>query len=150
MRPRHPALRTAFTVTETVVACVILGALLTVSGQMLRAVVQQRRAADLRTCAVWEATNQMEQITLEAYDELTPENLARRELSPEVARQLRDGELTVSVEPVEAPAGKRLTVEVRWRGMGGGTARPVRLVSWMYRPVEESEAESTQSGGGSP
>ena len=66
----------AFTITECLVALVLLAAAAALMAQMLGGVAQQRRAADQQSLALQETANLMEQLFAMPYAELTPERAA--------------------------------------------------------------------------
>ena len=126
--------RRGFTVAEMLVACIVLAALLAFTGKMLLALSLQRTAAAHRACALWEASNQMERLTLEPWDALTQENLATYKLSDEAARQLPDSRLQLEVTSDERPpSSKQIVLEIHWRDAHGEYVAPMRLTSWIYR-----------------
>ncbi len=131
-----------FTVTELLVACVVLVALLAVCFEIVGASLSARRAASRRLIARQEAANLMERLAARPWDELTPELAAGLGLSPEGRAALPGAELAASVAAVEGEeAAKRISVEVRWKDTSSPSPRPERLVAWRYRlPAANPEA----------
>lgn len=135
--------RRGFTVVEMLVTCGVLGTLVTLTAQILGAVALERRNVDSRACALLEASNILERMSLEDWDALTEPRLAERRLSADVAPRLPGGELKIELATSDdSPAAKQVAVTIRWRGAGGEFVRPVRLASWYFRPAVPSETEA--------
>lgn len=143
--------RGGFTLTETLVAGLILATAFTVATRMLIAASAQRKALDIRQIAIIEAGNVMERLTAEPWSKLDATELGQWKLSPQAARALPDAKLEIQVEPItnkpgseetdtkktgsSEPAAKRVTVIVSYSGNAGQPAREVRLVAWRYEHV---------------
>lgn len=142
--------RRGFTLTETLVAGVILATAATVAMQMLVAAAGQRRSLDARQAALIEAGNVMERLAAKSWEELDAAELSKLTLGERAVQALPSGKLEIQIEPIAAqpddklPAAKRLTVAVSYGGEGEGTqkAREVRLVAWRYeRPAGKTEVK---------
>lgn len=128
--------RRGITLLETMVAGILVVAMMTVCLQMLRATAAQHRATEDRQMAIQEAANLMERLSTRPWDELTPQNVQQMQLSPQARRTLIDAELEIQLNrPPDDPAAKRITVSVRWSNRSGKAARTVRLVAWRYRTI---------------
>ena len=119
---------------EMIVACAILGVLLTVSLQLLAGLAAQRRAADQRQLASIEIGNVMDRVASRGWAELTQASVARETLAESVRRQLPGAELKieVSVLPKE-PEVKRIFVSLTWRDRAGQPLPPLQVVTWKNR-----------------
>ena len=129
-----PTRRRGFGLIEMAISGLLIAAAMAITVQVVGWVATDRRSVARRERAVVEASNLMERIAARPFDEITPESLAALEL-PEAARSSLPGStLTATVAARDdAPAGKRITVEIRWRGRSGQAESPVRLVAWAYR-----------------
>jgi hypothetical protein len=110
--------------------------LLALSGVALAAVLQSasaRRAAERRTIALIEATNQLERLTALPFAELKDETINAAALSPQARLLLPGAELKANLadEPGE-PSAKRLSVAIHWLSPDGQPDAPVKLTAWVY------------------
>ena len=141
--------RDGFTLTETLVAGIILATAFTVATQMLIAASTQRKALDVRQIALIEAGNVMERLAAEPWSKLDATELGKWKLGPQAARALPDAKLKIQFKPTSGkpdnkePAAKRLTVIVFYGGTDDQPAREVRLVAWRYEhpPVKTEPKE---------
>ncbi len=145
--------RGGFTITETLVAGIILATAFTVAMQMLIAASTQRKALDVRQIALIEAGNVMERLVTEPWSKLDATELGKWKLGPQAALALPDAKLEIQIEPTtgkpgseetgaKEPAAKRLTVIVSYGGADERPAREVRLVAWRYEhPPVNTELE---------
>ena len=145
--------RGGFTLTETLVAGVILATAFTVATQMLITASAQRKALDVRQIALIEAGNVMERLAVEHWAKLDAVELGKWKLSPQATRTMPDAKLEIQIEPTtgktkseetdsKEPAAKRLTVIVSYGGADDQPAREVRLVAWRYEhPPVNTEPE---------
>jgi Tfp pilus assembly protein PilV len=129
-----PTRRRGFGLIEMAISGLLLAAAMAATVQVVGWVAADRRNVARRERAVVEASNLMERIAARPFDEITPESLAALKL-PEAARTSHPGSnLKASVTAQEdAPARKRITVEIRWPDGSGTAGSPVRLVAWSYR-----------------
>jgi hypothetical protein len=122
---------------ELAVAGVLVGALLVVCLQLVAAAAGQRRAADLRQCALLELGNVMEQVTARPWAELTAAALSREKLSPPAARQMPGAELKIEVfTPAGEPGTKRITAAIGWQDRSGQLFAPLTLTAWRHQILE--------------
>jgi hypothetical protein len=129
--------RPGFGLIELAITGVLIAAAMATTLQVVGWVALDRRAVERRERAVLEASNLMERIAARPWDELKTEALSLLKLSETASRFLPGSTLELKVEPTEeAPARKKLTVEVRWRDRSGRPEAPVRLVAWAYRRGE--------------
>lgn len=132
--------RGGFTLVELIVAGVVLGAVMTLTMQLLAAVTRQHQEAQRRQLAMIELENVLERITAGNFEQVTAEVMAEIHPSDEIARRLPSCELSVSLhEPGGPPAAKRITVSMRWLNRQGQFVAPVRLVTWVYGSAEEAQ-----------
>lgn len=133
--------RTAFTITEVVITCIILAVALAVCVRFLGEAALQRRAMRNRQVVLYETANLMEQLCAKAYRDLTPEGVAGVQLSKELLLALPKAKLQVKVfESAEEPNGKRISVEISWPDLPDLPEGPYlshQLVAWKYRASEE-------------
>jgi hypothetical protein len=129
-----PGRRRGFGLIEMAISGLLIAAAMAVTVQVVGRVATDRRSVARRERAVVEASNLMERIAARPFDQITAESLAALGL-PEAARASLPGStLDVKVaDSPDAPARKRITVEIRWRDRSGQAESPVRLVAWSYR-----------------
>jgi prepilin-type N-terminal cleavage/methylation domain-containing protein len=134
--------RRAFTLTETMVALGVLGAILLVVAQLGYTTLRERRRNAARQEALEAAANVLEAARVCSWEELTPAWADQQRLPDSTTRHLRDARLQVRVEPeAPLPHTRRITVELRWSLDNDIPARPVRLVGLR-------SARSAQASGG--
>jgi prepilin-type N-terminal cleavage/methylation domain-containing protein len=138
-RLRGRSLQRGFTITECLVALVLLGAAAALMAQVLGGVVQQRRAADQQSLALLETANLMEQLVAIPYAELTPQRAAELGISELAQHQLPGARLEVSVAPTaDDPSGKVVRVSLRWHDRSGRYGAPLQLTAWRYQRERSS------------
>jgi hypothetical protein len=118
---------------DLLMAAAVLGIALAVSVHLIGRLAIERRALDRRQFAVVAAGNVLERAAARPYVEVTAAALAEDTVDHTTARMLVRPRLAVHVRESERPAGKWITVEVRWPGVGGIDERPVRLTTWRAR-----------------
>lgn len=125
--------RNAFTLAETVVACIILATAFAVSVQMLVAAAAQHKAMERGRVALLEAGNVLERLAVQPWSKLNADGLSEWKISPEADGVLPGGKLKIQVEPAsDDPAGKRIAVTVFYNSKKNQPAHAVRLVTWRY------------------
>ncbi len=130
-RPRR---RSGFGLVEMALTGVLIGVAMAVTLQVVGWVALDRRATERRERAIVEASNLMERIVARPWDDLKTENLANLKPNESAAKFLHGPTLNLTVEPFDdAPARKKITVEVRWLDRSGRAEAPVRLIAWSYR-----------------
>jgi hypothetical protein len=129
--------RRGYMMMEMIVACALLGVLLTISLQLLAGLAAQRRTADQRQLAAIEIGNVMDRVASRRWKELTQASVAHETIAESVRRQLPGVELKidVSVLPKE-PDVKRIVVSLRWRDRAGRPLPPLQVVTWKNRKPE--------------
>lgn len=119
---------------EMVVTVALLAVAMTATVQVVGWVALERRSVDRRERALGEARNLLERLAARPWDDLTPEAAARVRPSDASAHFLGKPTLTVTITPADdAPARKKLAVELRWPDRSGRPEAPVRLIAWVYR-----------------
>ena len=130
--------RGGFTLTETLVAGIILATAFTVATQLLIAAATQRKALDTRQVASIEAGNVMERLAAEPWSKLDATELGTWKLCPQAAQALPGGKLEIQIASIAGkpdskdPAAKRVTVIVSWSSGNEQPVGKVRLVAWRY------------------
>ena len=133
-RLRGGAPHRGFTITESLVALVLLAAAAALMAQMLGGVAQQRRAADQQSLALQETANLMEQLFTMPYAELTPERAAELALSEQARHQLPGARLEIAVTPgADEPGAKEVRVALRWLDRSGQYGVPLQLTAWRHQ-----------------
>jgi hypothetical protein len=125
--------RCGVTLTETLVAVVLLAAALVAVAQTVATVARQRELTVRQTVALAEAANALERLQRLPYDALSQDTADQLRLSPIGQQRLPDGRLQVTVQTSgEEPAGKRLQAAVDWQEMHGGRSAATRLTAWRF------------------
>jgi Tfp pilus assembly protein PilV len=136
-RTPNPRRRRGATLQEAIIAVTITIAVITGIAQLCAVAAVQRRVAEQRTLATWEAGNLMEDLVSRPWSEMTPEKLAAAELSDACRQNLPEAKARVEATP-EGDGGEvvRLNVQIDWQNAAGQRVKPVRLVAWRYRDEE--------------
>jgi type II secretory pathway pseudopilin PulG len=122
--------RSAVTFVELMVACVLIGSLASFVVPIISRIDDVSQSARLHQIAVEELANQMDRITLRAWDEITAASLADTKLSANALTQLDDPRLEVDVKTESE--SKRIRLELTWKGRAGELVAPLRLVTWVF------------------
>jgi Tfp pilus assembly protein PilV len=131
------ARRSGFGLIEMTIAGVLIVVAMTVTVQIVGSIALERKAVERRERALLEAENVLERIVARPWNELTNESLSKSQLSSTTAGFLRSPTLKASVASFDdAPARKKVLVEIRWLDRSGHSEAPVRLVAWTYRRGE--------------
>ncbi len=102
----------------------------------------ERRRTDHRAIALQEAAGAMEQAAALRWDEITPDRLARIELSPDVDQLLPRPELTWSVADDASAGAKRVRLNLTWMDLRGEQPANVHLNYWAYSPLPAAAKEN--------
>jgi hypothetical protein len=129
--------RPGFGLIEMAVTGALIAVAMTVTVQVVGYVALERRAVERRERAILEANNLLERLVSRPWDELTPGSAKEARVSSTTSSFLRSPKLDVEVTPSDdAPARKKVSVEIRWLDRSGRPESPVRLVSWVYKRGE--------------
>ncbi len=133
----HPSLRPhktrrAFTLVEITATSLMVAIAMTLTLQVLALVSFERRGLDRRQCALQELANQMEHFTSLSWEDLTAEGTQKASLSERAKANLPGAEYVVHIDPTMNPAGKRVSLSLRWRTRQGTWDAPVRLSAWVF------------------
>jgi prepilin-type N-terminal cleavage/methylation domain-containing protein len=132
MSGRGRRIRRGISLIELSVATVVLAVAMTVTVQIVAQAIAEHRAADRRVCAIQEAGNVLERLSIQPWDKLTPESLEKLELARRVERLIPGAEVTISMVDADSGVAKRVTVQVRWTARDARRTAPVRLTTWLY------------------
>ena len=129
--------RPGFGLIEMAVTGVLIAAAMAATLQVVGFVALERRSVERRERAVLEASNLLERVAARPWDELSTEALGSIRMAEASAAFMPGSTLELKVVPHDdAPARKRITVEIRWLDRSGRPEAPVRLVAWAYRRGE--------------
>jgi hypothetical protein len=129
--------RGGFGLIEMAITGALILAAMTVTVQVIGWIALERKAVERRERAVLEAENLLERISSHPWDELSTESMTRYKVPSTAAGLLRGSTLKVEVTPFDdAPARKKILLELRWLDRSGRPEAPVRLVAWSYRRGE--------------
>ena len=136
-KPKH---RTAFTMTEMIVAMAITRAIMVGGAQLMTFTARHGREVENRRLAATEAGNVMEQLMTQPWDTLIPDGPALSELTlSDTCRQvLPDSRLKVTVADDAASQARRITIHIDWATNATHRSPGVRLVAWRY-PQQETQ-----------
>lgn len=123
---------------EVMVAAVLLAAAGVVCAQMLALSAASSRTAELRRLAARETANVMERVMALPVDDLTPDAVARIQLSESAKKTLPDAKLAIRLdrETAAAPPATRITVELTWKAHAEEPSPPTRLLAWRFHAEE--------------
>jgi Tfp pilus assembly protein PilE len=125
--------RAAFTVTECLVALVLLGAAAALMAQLVSAVGVQRRVADQHALALQETANLVERLFALPYAELTTQRAAELQLSEAARQQLPDARLQITIHSTAGqPAAKEIRISLQWLDRSGRHGAPAELTAWRH------------------
>ena len=120
---------------ELIVASAILAVMMAVSLQLLGLVASGRKAVRQRQTAVREAGNLMQRASALPWDKLDQQTLEGFSLAENIADELQDVRLIVTV--VETPAAelktKRISISIGWKDNKGQLVAPVKLTAWRHQ-----------------
>ncbi len=130
--------RTGTTLLDVISAAVAVATLVTLSVQIAASTSHERREGERRVRAQIEAANAMERINALAWSELSPDKKLPIELGEAARQSLPGALLKIDVQAVDAtadaPAARRVRVELTWHDRAGQTVKPVQLTQWFYPP----------------
>lgn len=121
---------------EMTIAAAMLSVAMVMTVKVLGYAGQHRRSAEQRQRAMLEASNILERLTADPFDEVNPERARGLRIAPASAGSLPGAELIVEVKeerPGADRAAKRIAVRLRWKGRSGEWEAPVRLTTWIER-----------------
>lgn len=144
--PRHSDFRRAgrirsgrrgFSLAEVLISCLLFGTIASMVVPLVSWLGAERHRLDEQQWVQAELDNLLEELTLRPWNQLTPEELARTELSSRAKERLAEAELTVTVEERPAgdglPAARRLQAVVSWTPRIS-EPRKVQLTAFVYQP----------------
>ncbi len=131
----HHSSRRGLGIVELLMAAILLSTMFLIAAPVLRIAMVTSRQNDRQTEALTTAANILEEITLQPWDEITPESAGNISLPDAIAQQLPEAELQVLVEP-EGDA-KRIRVQLSWQGTNDKRSAPVGLTTWVYPTGDE-------------
>ena len=122
--------RGGFGLIEMAMTGLLLAIAMVATMKVVGWIALDRRASERRERAVLEASNLLERITATPWDDLKPESFRSLRVSDSANAFLAGPTLDVQIVGLDdAPARKKISVEVRWRDRSGRTESPVRLVA---------------------
>jgi hypothetical protein len=125
---------------EVTMAALLLMAAMALAVKLVVGVGLEQRSADRRLWSVQEVSNLSERIAAEPFDKVTVERARALAAEAKAEGVLPGAEWTAEVADAGGPppAGKRVTLRLRWKDRGGDWVAPVRLTSWIYRGRDRS------------
>lgn len=141
------ARRTATTITELLVACTIVGTLLTSVVPVFVHTDRLNREMSRHRLALDELSNQLDTLTLLRPDEILT-GLEDLTVDPTVAARFPESQL--SGELVAEDRGFRLTLRLAWRRDAMIEAPPVVLSAWVVAPEDGEERSMERRDSAAP
>lgn len=139
--------RRGASIFEVALAAAALGMVLVMIAQAMVALDRARRATDNLDVASRELENSLKLFATRPWDELTPETASAWQLAEEVTAKLPGAELETSVEPVENPTAKRITMRLTLPSKPS----PMVLTTWVFEPAgEDNETGSNDEESETP
>ena len=129
-----------FSMSELLVALVVMSVLLTIVGQYVVLVACQQRTVSRRHLALQEIANAMEWAFASPFERLDEGSLDDWRLSA-AGREYLPGarvKTEISESAADGIVAKRIRLELHWRDRGGGPQR-VGLTAWRYRAAQEPD-----------
>ncbi len=141
--PQHrPPRRRGTTVVEVTIALALLAAAASVMVQLHLVASRQQRRAEQRAAATQALANWMERCAQVAFADVEEERLTKLASLESLQQRWPHVEPVASVAADEgAPAGKRVTLELRWPAADGVAHENVQLTAWRYEVETNVSAE---------
>jgi hypothetical protein len=131
-RSRH-----GLSMTEMILTVMLTSAAMVGGAKLMAVAHQQGRLVDQRRLAGVEASNILEQVMAQPWQQITPGEQSAFGLSDAGRQLLPDAKVRVVVDPEPAqPEARRITVAIDWQVAAQRRGRPVRLVAWQYLNTE--------------
>ena len=128
------------TLLEVSVAAALLALLLGATGQFLRALSMQQRAAERRVVALQAIQAVAEQIGNVRFEELTTDAARQAAIPAALEPYLPGARLELDVADEAAPAvAKRVSIGLSWNAPGGQRAGQVHVTTWVFPDASLSE-----------
>lgn len=128
-----------FSVTELIIAMVVLSSVLATGVPIVIKFAQQRKAQEHRIEALEAASNILERISVLPYSEISNEKLANMNFIETLPAQFQSHELKIAVtESADEIPLKTIALELRPVSTGNLSTNigTISLTSWKYQPVE--------------
>lgn len=126
--------RRGFTITEILVALVIMSAALAGIAHLVSTASAQRRVLEQRRLALAELSNRAERIALLSWDELTAAGIESEPLSSELLAVLPRAKFAAEITDENGPPSlRRIRLQIGWADRVGNAVEPVKLVVWRHR-----------------
>lgn len=128
-----PCSRQGMSLVEVVLAAAALGIVLVMIAQAMVSLDRARKATEHLDRASRELENSLKSFAAKPWDELTPEAAKEWQLEEAVASQFAGATLDTTIEPVENPDGKRITMRLTLPAK----PEPLVLSTWVFEPRGE-------------
>ena len=126
--------RRGMTITEILVALVIMSAALAGVAHLVSTASAQRRVLEQRRLALAELSNRAERIALLSWDELTYTNIESEPISSETLAVLPRAKFAAATADEDGPPPvRRIQLQIVWTDSVGNAVEPVKLVIWRHR-----------------
>ncbi|WP_442483706.1 hypothetical protein [Aeoliella sp. SH292] len=140
------ARRRGASIFEVALAAAALGMVLVMIAQAMVSLDRARKATDNLDVASRELENSLKLYAARPWDELTTETANEWQLTEEVTAQLPGARVETSVEPVENPNAKRITVRLTLPSKPA----PLVLTTWVFEPAGEDDVPGESDAESEP
>lgn len=142
--------RRGVSIFEVALAAAALGMVLVMIAQAMVSLDRARRVTDQLDVAGRELENSLKSFAARPWDELTPEAASDWQLTEDVTTRLPGAKVETSVDPVDSPTAKRITMRLTLPSKPA----PLVLTTWVFEPAgeddgpgeDDEESESTEAG----
>lgn len=119
---------------ETAIGIALVAIVMVSVAQLVALASKQRREVAQSQIATQEVANVLEHIMVMQWDELTTEATSQPKLSEDLASQLADPELAITIVTTDDDLPtKKIEIALSWTDQANRRVDPVRLVAWRHR-----------------
>jgi Tfp pilus assembly protein PilV len=130
--------RRGASITEMLVALIVIAVAMTALAQLVSTSARQRRSSEARRLATQELANQAERVAALAWEEAAPDKLTGWQPSAELSAAAAAPVCRAAVTDEDGPPrSRRIRLEVSWTTAGGEAVTPLALTVWKY-PGEDA------------
>lgn len=120
--------RRGFLLTEMLIGAVLIGAFLLMAVPTVRWVLTTQASLQMRSVAITELSNQMEDLAVLPAADRSAEKLSQLQISDSADAVLADAELTADAHDEQGL--NRITLSLTWTDSHGMRCQPVTLTAW--------------------
>lgn len=129
--------RRGFSLLEVLVAGLAVSTAVLIAFTALTTAQSGRRKAERMQYATQELQNQLERLSIQKWEDLTPERLAKWNTLESPGDRIPGAQLSVSVSEVMQPRrARQLVAQWKWSEADQHKYPPLRLTTWIFAPKE--------------